>query len=108
MVVIIIGILAAIAIPVFLNQRANAESRSAQGNVRTAHTAGQVAFTETGAYVDETVLGPYGFNAAGASPAVSGTGATNTYCIESTGGVTWVMRQSYSAPQQTSVTVLAC
>ncbi len=108
-VVIIIGILAAIAIPVFLNQRANAESRSAQANVRTAGTAEQVAFTETGAYVDETALGPYGFNAAGASPAVSGNGATNTYCIQSTGGgVTWVMRQSYSAPQQTSATVLVC
>lgn len=109
LVVIIIGILAAIAIPVFLSQRANAESRSAQANVRTAGTAEQVAFTETGAYVAPGALGPYGFNAAGAQPPVTGTGATNTYCLQSIGGgTTWVMRQSYSSPQQTSATVLAC
>ena len=108
-VVIIIGILAAIAIPVFINQRANAESRSAQANVRTAGTAEQVAFTETGAYVAPTALGPYGFNAAGASPTVIGAGATNAYCIQSTGGsTTWVMRQTYSSPQQASATVPEC
>ncbi len=50
-VVIIIGILAAIAIPTFLAQRENAESRSAEANVRTAGTSEQVAYTETGAYV---------------------------------------------------------
>jgi len=98
-VVIIIGILAAIAIPVFLNQRQAAASNAAKGNVRTAATAEQVAFTETGAYVAPGALGPYGFNAQGTDPPVTGNGAGNTYCVQSIGGGdTWVMRQSYGAP----------
>lgn len=99
-VVIIIGILAAIAIPVFLNQRANAESRAAQANVRTAGTAEQTAFTQTGAYVAPTALGPYGFNQT--TPAVTGTGSGSTYCISSTGGgTTWYMSQAKGAPDNT-------
>ncbi len=100
-VVIIIGILAAIAVPVFLNQRQNAESSAAKANVRTAATAEQVAFTEGGAYVDETALGPYGFNAAGTDPPVSGNGSGDTYCVQSAGGGdTWVMREDYGAPRE--------
>ncbi len=101
-VVIIIGILAAIAIPTFLAQRDNAESRSAQANVRTAGTAEQVAFTDTGAFLAVGALGPHGFNSAGTTPAVTGgVGATDdVYCLESTGGGdTWVMEESYGSPQ---------
>ncbi len=102
-VVIIIGILAAIAIPVFLSQRANAESRAAQANVRTAGTAEQVAFTEQGNYVAVSALGPYGFNAAGATPTVTGGGSGNTYCIQAAGGGnTWYMDESRGSPSQTT------
>jgi type IV pilus assembly protein PilA len=101
-VVIIIGILAAIAIPVFLSQRQNAESRAAQANVRTAGTSEQVAFTETGSYVAVSALGPYGFNAAGTTPAVTGGGTGNTYCIQSTGGgTTWYMDEARGTPSTT-------
>jgi type IV pilus assembly protein PilA len=99
-VVIIIGILAAIAIPVFLNQRQAAESNAARANVRTAATAEQAAFTETGSYVAVSALGPYGFNASGASPPVNGGGSGNTYCVSSTGGGdTWRMTQADGAPK---------
>jgi type IV pilus assembly protein PilA len=99
-VVIIIGILAAIAIPTFLAQRDKAESNAARANVRTAATAEQAAYTETGSYVLVAALGPHGFNAAGAEPAVTGGGAGNTYCVEATGGGdTWVMQQDMGAPQ---------
>lgn len=102
-VVIIIGILAAIAIPVFLAQRDNAESNAARANVRTAGTAEQAAYTETGAYVDETALGPYGFNADGVEPPVTGTGSGDTYCIQSTGGSdTWYMDESRGSPSTTA------
>ena len=98
-VVIIIGILAAIAIPVFLNQRESAESSAARANVRTAATAEQAAFTEDGAFVAVTALGPYGFNAAGADPPVNGGGSGDTYCVSSTGGgETWRMTQADGAP----------
>ncbi len=99
-VVIIIGILAAIAIPTFLAQRDNAESRSAEANVRTAGTSEQVAYTETGAYVAVADLGPYGYNATGTLPAVAGgVGATpDVYCLSSTGGGTWYMSETQGAP----------
>jgi len=104
-VVIIIGILAAIAIPTFLAQRDKASSSSAQANVRTAGTAQQVAYTETGAYKAVGALGPHGFNAAGAVPAVTGgvlAADPKTYCMQSnatSGSDKWVMRESYASPQ---------
>lgn len=108
-VVIIIGILAAIAIPVFLSQRENAESRAAQANVRTAGTAEQVAFTESGAYVGSAALGPFGFNAPGADPPVTGGGTGETYCLTSTGGGdVWVLRQNMAAPQTVADGATAC
>jgi type IV pilus assembly protein PilA len=103
-VVIIIGILAAIAIPTFLAQRDKAQSNAAKANVRTAATAEQAAYTETGAYVAVNLLGPHGFNAAGAAPPVTGTNTDDEYCLEATGGgVTWVMRHTYGSPQQVGV-----
>lgn len=104
-VVIIIGILAAIAIPVFLSQRENAESNAARADVRTAGTAEQAAYTETGAYVAASALGPYGFNAADATPTVTGgVGATDdVYCIQATsGGDTWYMDETRGAPSNTA------
>ncbi len=96
-VVIIIGILAAIAIPVFLAQRANAESSAAQSNIRNAGTAQQVAFTEEGNYVPAADLGDYGFNQS--DPAVTGGGSGSTYCMQSAGGGdTWYMSQDRGAP----------
>lgn len=108
-VVIIIGILAAIAIPVFLAQRDNAESRAAQANVRTAGTAEQAAFTEEGNYVAVSALGPYGFNADGVEPPVTGGGTAGTYCITSTGGDdVWVMRENMGAPRTVADGATAC
>ena len=98
-VVIIIGILAAIAIPTFLAQRDNAQSSAAKANVRTAATAEQAAYTETGAYVGVAALGPYGFNVANVEPVVSGGGTAGTYCVAATGGgETWSMDESMGAP----------
>ncbi len=105
-VVIIIGILAAIAIPTFLAQRDKASSNAAKANVRTAATAEQAAYTDTGAYVAVGALGDYGFNAAGTEPAVTGgvlAGNTKAYCVQSTGGgTTWKMTQTQGAPTQGS------
>jgi type IV pilus assembly protein PilA len=49
-VVIIIGILAAIAIPVFLNQRASAQNASAQSDARNAAIEVETYFTSNQAY----------------------------------------------------------
>jgi type IV pilus assembly protein PilA len=98
--VIIIGILAAIAIPVFLAQRENAASAAARANIRTAGTAEQAAYTDTGSYVALTALGPHGFQAAGAAPPVVEVSQNATdYCFSATGGGdTWYMDHERGAP----------
>lgn len=102
-VIIIIGILAAIAIPVFLAQRDKAESNAARANVRTAATAEQAAYTETGKYVAIASLGPHGYINADASPQVTGTVTDTTYCIQATGGgQTWYMSHTRGAPSNNS------
>ena len=105
-VVIIIGILAAIAIPVFLAQRDNAESSAAKANLRTASTAEQAAYTDTGGFLALTALGPHGFNAGGVEPAVVQVSQTATaYCFKSVGGGdTWFMDNTRGAPSATACT----
>jgi prepilin-type N-terminal cleavage/methylation domain-containing protein len=49
-VIIIIGILAAIAIPIFLNQRKKAADAAVKSDVRSVATALETAFTDTEAY----------------------------------------------------------
>jgi type IV pilus assembly protein PilA len=64
-VILIIGVLASIAIPSFLNQKGKASDAGAKEVARTAQTAEEAAYTEGQAYVSE---------AAGAGP----SGALNT------------------------------
>ena len=74
--VVIIGILAAIAIPFFLGQRAKAADARAQANVREAASAVNVYYTEEGeapADVTPDSLGNYGWR--GSTPPVTGWAA---------------------------------
>jgi len=108
-VVVIIGILAAIAIPVFLGQRARAADSRAKANVREAASAVNVYFTEEGdapgnAADAGTLLDGYGFN--GSTPPVdltsAGTAATATWCVSTptNGGeqTDWKMTEANPAP----------
>src|SRR5580693_1754530 len=54
-VVLIIGILLAIAIPTFLGARDRANDRSAQSNLRNALSAEKVLFTDAQVYADTSV-----------------------------------------------------
>jgi len=54
-VVLIIGILLAIAIPTFLGARDRANDRSAQSNLRNALTAEKTLFTDAQTYTDTTL-----------------------------------------------------
>jgi len=56
-VVLIIGILLAIAIPTFLGARDRANDRSAQSNLRNALTAEKVLFTDAQSYTDTGTAG---------------------------------------------------
>src|SRR3954469_3464533 len=53
-VILIIGILAAIALPAFLNQRAKAQDTTAKSDVRTAQTAMETFYTDNQTYVGAT------------------------------------------------------
>jgi type IV pilus assembly protein PilA len=58
-VVLIIAILLAIAIPTFLGARARAQHRAAESNLRNALTAEKTVYTDAQAYVDTlTTTGP--------------------------------------------------
>ena len=57
-VVLIIGILLAIAIPTFLGARDRANDRSTQSNLRNALTAEKTAFTDKQVYSADVSLGP--------------------------------------------------
>jgi type IV pilus assembly protein PilA len=54
-VVLIIGILVAIALPTFLGARNRANDRAAQSSIRQAFTSGRVVFSTDGDYVGATV-----------------------------------------------------
>jgi type IV pilus assembly protein PilA len=56
-VVLIIGILLAIAIPTFLGARQRAQDRSAQSNLRNALTAEKTLFTDNSLYTDTSATG---------------------------------------------------
>src|ERR687885_797684 len=65
-VVIIIGILAAIAIPMFLNQRAQAQQAAAKSDLRNGAASAQAcASANNGSFAtcdDATLTGTYGWN----------------------------------------------
>jgi len=81
-VVAIIGILAAIAIPLFLNQRNSARNASVESDIRNAATVLETAYTRDGAYPatnTDLTTEPYGANISqgnGVLVTVSGDGAS--------------------------------
>ncbi len=77
-VVLIIAILLAIAIPTFLGARNSANARAAQSNLRNALTAEQTLWTNNQAFLNNgaTVESALTWNLATAAPSVS-TGAAN-------------------------------
>src|SRR6476659_6307057 len=54
-VVLIIGILVAIALPTFLGARNRAQDRAAQSSLRQALTSGRVVFTDSNDYLRATI-----------------------------------------------------
>ena len=56
-VVLIIGILIAIALPTFLGARERAQNRAAQSSLRNALVAAKTAYTDDGSYVGATTTG---------------------------------------------------
>ena len=86
-VVTIIGILAAISIPAYIDQQDRARDTAAQAQLRTAATAQQLHYAEEGAYAgDIEALEAHGFRQGGQEVAVASGGTDGSYCLEAPGG----------------------
>ena len=103
-VIIIIGILLAIAVPSYLGFRDRAADSSARANVRAALPAVAAFYADNGAYtrMTEAALQAIDQNVdLDGAPVVTAT----TYCIDSTvSGATWKI----SGPDTTAVVAGAC
>jgi type IV pilus assembly protein PilA len=110
-VVLIIAILIAIAIPTFLGARTRAQDRQAQSNLRNAFAAEKVVYTDNQAYTATpatlTAVEPSLSYVAAASMAsetnpkkiyVDVTGTTLTIGARSKSGTCWYMKDSSNAP----------
>jgi len=88
-VVVIIGILAAISIPVYVGQQERAEDAAAQAQLRAAATAQVLHYAEEDAYAaDVEALEAHGFRQ-GEQVVTVLPGTDDSYCMEapgSTGG----------------------
>jgi type IV pilus assembly protein PilA len=93
-VVLIIGILLAIAIPTFLGARDRANDRSAQSNLRNALTAEKTIYTDNEMYVDTSLAN---FNNTGVS------GAQTMTNVEPS--LTWEAAATSYQPRQVSAVV---
>jgi type IV pilus assembly protein PilA len=83
-VVVIIGVLLAIAVPSYLGFKDRAERRAAAANVRAAIPAAEAIYADTGSYATVT---PAGLAAVDAGVKVTAaTGTASTYCISNTQG----------------------
>ncbi len=85
-VVVIIGILAAIAIPNYIGQQDKAKDAAAMAQLRTAATSQQLYYVDQNAYAGSTTeLEAYGFRQGAQEVTVVAANAS-TYCMEAPGG----------------------
>ena len=94
-VIAIIGILAAIAIPQFTAYRARGYSTSANSAVKNAYTSAQAYFSDTpgGTIADAAALSAYGFKQEASITMTVGTGTLNSISLTAThsgGGSTFL------------------
>jgi Tfp pilus assembly protein PilE len=85
-VVVIIGILAAIAIPNYIGQQEEAKDAAAMAQLRMAATAQQLHYVDQNAYAgNATDLEAYGFRQ-GEQEVTVGAADASTYCMQAPGG----------------------
>jgi type IV pilus assembly protein PilA len=80
-VVIIIGILAAIAIPAFLNQRQRAYRAALQSDLRNAAVEAETYFTDNQTYVGFTLPANFRKNPATTFTTAAANLTVNAYCL---------------------------
>ncbi len=118
-VVVIIGILAVIAIPTFLNQREKAWTRAVESDLRDGATLVEEHFNDAGTYAD--VVGPPAVNVAfknSKDVTVPSNRTATAYCIQGVharlngGADQWVIRNTTGRVEKVDATatpaVAAC
>jgi len=88
-VVIIIGILAAIAIPIYIGVQNNANDSAAKSDLANGKTAVVAYYTAVGTYpaaIDAATLKNYGYSGTSVTSATSGTASITNFCLKATGG----------------------
>lgn len=85
-VMVIIGVLAAIAVPTYLSQQDEAKDTAAKAQLRTAATAQQLYYAKEDTYADNAAdLEDYGFRQGEQEVEVS-SGTATAYCMQAVGG----------------------
>ncbi len=100
-VMVIIGILAAIAVPAYLSQQDEAKDTAAQAQLRTAATAQQLYYAKEDEYAGSAEeLEDYGFRQGEQEVEVKSP-AGSAYCMQAPGGVeTFRITESTGKPEQ--------
>ena len=84
--VVIIGILAAIAVPTYLNQQSEAKDTAAKAQLRSAATAQQLYYAEEDTYAGNAAdLEAHGFRQGDKRVEVK-SASSSAYCMEAPGG----------------------
>ena len=103
-VIVIIGILLAIAIPSYLGFRDRANQRSAAANVRAAIPAAEAYYSDTGSYTNMTATELRSRDAGLKLTTVTVTGGTS-YCLSNLVGDRWAhVKRPASNPNATGTT----
>ena len=118
-VILIIAILAAIAIPVFLNQRKKGWVAQAQSALKNMATAEETVLVDNGVYANSTQLAQltgagFRYSTSEVTPSIVGpTGTTNAsrYCLKVISAhdtsIVWYYDSDVGAPSTTACTAFA-
>jgi type IV pilus assembly protein PilA len=88
-VVIIIGILAAIAIPIYIGVQNNAKDSATKSDLTNAKLAVVAYYSDQNAFpasIDSATLKNYGFTGTGVTASTTGTQAVTNFCLKATSG----------------------
>ena len=107
-VVIIIGILAAIAIPIYIGVQNNAKDSATKSDLTNAKLAVVAYYSDQNTFptaINSTTLKNYGFTGTGVTASTTGTQSITNFCLKATSGSTkvWYITQD-GAPIDTKPT----
>jgi type IV pilus assembly protein PilA len=107
-VVIIIGILAAIAIPIYIGVQNNAKDSATKSDLTNAKLAVVAYYSDVNSFptaIDSATLKNYGFTGTGVTASTSGTQSITNFCLKATSGSAkvWYVTQD-GAPIDTKPT----